>query len=121
VFDRGQYAQNQALADAARARAQAQAQWLRARGDLDGLFARKVVVEGALHKLEHDSLPRANGVLEAEERGLKEGQLDLNDLLLARRAAIAIRIQTLELHYELFQVRNALRQVMGLDQALTQG
>ncbi|HET8934870.1 MAG TPA: TolC family protein [Polyangiales bacterium] len=121
MFDRGQYAKNEALANAAQARAQAHAQWVRARGDLAGLYARKRAVEGALHKLEHDSLPRANGVLEAEERGLKEGQLDLNDLLLARRAAIAVRLQTLELHFELFQVRNALRQVMGLDQALTQG
>jgi outer membrane protein, heavy metal efflux system len=121
LFDRGQYAQNEALANAAQGRAQARAQLVRARGDIAGLYARKRAVEGALHKLEHDSLPRANGVLEAEERGLKEGQLDLNDLLLARRAAIAVRLQTLELHYELFQVRNALRQVMGLDQALTQG
>jgi outer membrane protein TolC len=121
MFDRGQYAKNEALANAAQARAQAHAQWVRAQGDLAGLYARKRAVEGALHKLEHDSLPRANGVLEAEERGLKEGQLDLNDLLLARRAAIAVRLQTLELHFELFQVRNALRQVMGLDQALTQG
>jgi cobalt-zinc-cadmium efflux system outer membrane protein len=121
VFDQGQYAKNEALASAAQARALAHAQWVRARGDLAGLYARKRAVEGALHKLEHDSLPRANSVLEAEERGLKEGQLDLNDLLLARRAAIRVRLQTLELHFELFQVRNALRQVMGLDQALTQG
>jgi cobalt-zinc-cadmium efflux system outer membrane protein len=121
VFDRGQYDKAQALAFAAQSRAQAQAQWIQARGDLAGLYARKRAVEGALYNLEHDSLPRANGVLEAEERGLKEGQLDLNDLLLARRAAIAVRLQTLELHFELFQVRNALRQVMGLDQALTQG
>ena len=121
VFDRGHYAQLQALADAARSRAQARALWVRASAERRGLYARKAVVEGALHKLEQDSLPRANGVLEAEERGLKEGQLDLNDLLLARRAAIAIRIQTLELHFELFQVRNALRQVMGLDQVQDQG
>jgi cobalt-zinc-cadmium efflux system outer membrane protein len=121
VFDRGQYDKAAALANAAQSREQARAEWIRARGDLSGLYARKKAVEGALYNLEHDSLPRANGVLEAEERGLKEGQLDLNDLLLARRAAIAVRLQTLELHFELFQVRNALRQVMGLDQALTQG
>jgi cobalt-zinc-cadmium efflux system outer membrane protein len=121
AFDRGQYAQNAALANATQARALAQAEWIRARGSLAGLYARKRAVEGALYKIEHDSLPRANGVLEAEERGLKEGQLDLTDLLLARRAAIAVRLQTLELHFELFQVRNALRQVMGLDQSLTQG
>jgi outer membrane protein TolC len=120
-FDRGQYAQNEALAHAAESRARAQGELLRARGDLLGLYARKRAVEGALYNLEHDSLPRANATLEAEERGLKEGQLDLNDLLLARRAAIALRLQTLQLHFELFQVRNALRQVMGLDQALAQG
>lgn len=121
LFDRGQYAQIEALSRAAQSRAQARAAWVQARGDLAGLYARKQAVEGALHNLEHDSLPRANAALDAEERGLEEGQLDLNDLLLARRAAIALRLQTLELHFELFQVRNALRQVLGLDQALAQG
>lgn len=121
VFDRGQYAQTEALARAAESQALARSLWIRARGDLSGLYARKQAVEGALYNLEHDSLPRANAVLAAEERGLQEGQLDLNDLLLARRAAIAVRLQTLELHFELFQVRNALRHVLGLDQALVQG
>jgi outer membrane protein TolC len=70
--------------------------------------------------LEQDALPRANGVLKAEERGLREGQLDITDLLLARRAAIALRLQTLELRFELFSIRNDLRHALGLDEALTQ-
>ena len=121
VFDRGQYAQNEALARASQVRSLARAEQVRAQGQLEGLYARKRAVEDALKNLEEQTLPRANGVLEAEELGLKEGQLDLNDLLLARRAAIAVRLQTLELHYELFQVRNALRQVLGLDQRLIEG
>jgi outer membrane protein TolC len=59
-------------------------------------------------------------VLEAEERGLREGQLDITDLLLVRREAIALRLQTLELHFELFTLRNQLRQALGLDEALAQ-
>jgi outer membrane protein TolC len=70
--------------------------------------------------LEGDTLPRANGVLEAEERGLIEGQLDITDLLLARREAIALRLQALDLHFELFSIRNDLRQALGLDEALAQ-
>ena len=77
-------------------------------------------LEGALERIQQDSLPRANGVLEAEERGLREGQLDITDLLLVRREAIALRLHALDLHFELFTVRNELRQALGLDEALAQ-
>jgi cobalt-zinc-cadmium efflux system outer membrane protein len=120
VFDRGQHAKSEALAHAAQSAQQALGTVVRARGDVTALFTRKSAVEGALQRLESDALPRANGVLEAEERGLREGQLDITDLLLARREAIALRLQTLDLHFELFNVRNELRQALGLDESLAQ-
>jgi cobalt-zinc-cadmium efflux system outer membrane protein len=120
VFDRGQHDKSEALARALQFSEQARAALTHARGDVTALFTRKRAVEGALARLENDSLPRANGVLEAEERGLREGQLDITDLLLVRREAIALRLQTLDLHFELFQLRNELRQALGLDEALAQ-
>lgn len=120
LFDRGQHAKSEALAHASQSLQEARGTIVRARGDVTALFTRKRAVEGALQRLESDALPRANGVLEAEERGLREGQLDITDLLLARREAIALRLQTLDLHFELFNVRNELRQALGLDESLAQ-
>jgi len=120
VFDRGQHDKSAALARAGQYGRLAQSALVEARGDVSALFTRKHAVEGALARLEHEALPRANGVLEAEERGLREGQLDITDLLLVRREAIALRLQTLELRFELFTLRNQLRQALGLDEALAQ-
>jgi cobalt-zinc-cadmium efflux system outer membrane protein len=120
LFDHGQHAQSEALARASQYALQARSAVTQARGDVSGLYTRKRDVEEALALLEQDALPRANGVLSAEERGLREGQLDITDLLLARRAAIALRLQTLDLRFELFTIRNDLRHALGLDEALAQ-
>ena len=120
LSDRGQHARAEAQARASQYVQLARGSLVRAQGDVTALYTRKQALEGALARLEQDALPRANGVLEAEERGLREGQLDITDLLLVRREAIALRLQTLDLHFELFTVRNELRQALGLDEALAQ-
>jgi cobalt-zinc-cadmium efflux system outer membrane protein len=120
IFDHGQYGKMEALANASQARDQARSLVTRARGDVASLFVRKRAVEASIDRLERDALPRANGVLASEERGLREGQLDITDLLLARREAITLRLQSLDLHFELFSVRNELRQALGLDEGLAQ-
>ena len=120
VSDRGQHAHAEALAHAAQYSRLARGTLVRAQGDVTALYTRKRALEGALERIQQDSLPRANGVLEAEERGLREGQLDITDLLLVRREAIALRLHALDLHFELFTVRNELRQALGLDEALAQ-
>ncbi|HEX4351813.1 MAG TPA: TolC family protein, partial [Polyangiales bacterium] len=119
-FDYGQHAKDEALARVAQNTQLAGATITRARSDVSSLYTRKRAVEGALNLLELDAVPRANGVLAAEEQGLREGQLDITDLLLSRREAIALRLQTLELRFELFQIRNDLRRALGLDEALAQ-
>jgi cobalt-zinc-cadmium efflux system outer membrane protein len=120
LFDHGQHDKSAALARAKQYSELARGSLAKARGDVTALFTRKRALEGALERLQQDALPRANGVLEAEERGLREGQLDITDLLLVRREAIALRLQTLELRFELFNLRNQLRQALGLDEALAQ-
>jgi cobalt-zinc-cadmium efflux system outer membrane protein len=120
VFDRGQHGKTEALAHADQFERTARGTFNHARGEVIGLFTRKRAIEGALSMLETDALPRANGVLAAQERGLREGQLDITDLLLARREAISLRLQTLDLHFELFTIRNDIRQALGLDETLAQ-
>jgi cobalt-zinc-cadmium efflux system outer membrane protein len=117
-FDRGQHARAEALSRAAQAGFLADATVTRAEADVAGLFARKRALEQSLATLDRDGLPRANGVLIAIERGLRGGQLDITDLLLARRDAIALRLRALEQRFELFSVRKDLRQALGLDEAL---
>jgi cobalt-zinc-cadmium efflux system outer membrane protein len=120
IFDHGQHDKSAALARAAQYAQLVRSSLAHAGGDVTGLYTRKRAVEGALQRLQQDAVPRANGVLEAEERGLREGQLDITDLLLVRREAIALRLQTLDLRFELFTLRNQLRQALGLDEALAQ-
>jgi cobalt-zinc-cadmium efflux system outer membrane protein len=117
-FDHGQHAKAEALARGAQLTQLASGTITRARGDVTSLFTRKSSVVAAIATLDNDSIPRANGVLSAEERGLLEGQLDITDLVLARREAIGLRLQALDLHFELFLIRNDLRQALGLDEAL---
>lgn len=73
------------------------------------------MLSATLQKLEADLVPRADAVLAAQEKGLAEGQLDTTDLLMARRQAIALRLQALELRYELFTTKNEIRRVYGAD------
>jgi cobalt-zinc-cadmium efflux system outer membrane protein len=119
-FDTGRYAKEEALARATQYSRLAGGTVTHARSDVTSLYTRKSAIEGVLNTLEQDALPRANGVLAAEEQGLREGQLDITDLLLVRREAIALRLQALELRFELFTIRNDLRHALGLDEALAQ-
>lgn len=118
VFDQGQHAKSAALARAAGLNNQRASVIADAKSTIASLQARKRAIAGALAKLEQESLPRVDAVLRAEESGLTEGQLDITDLVLARRDAIALRLQSLDLQFELFATNNELRQALGLDAAL---
>ncbi len=120
VFDHGQHEAARALARADELEQTSTATLVMARGEVNSLFTRKRALEAALAAIENDMLPRANGVLAAQEQGLAEGQLDITDLLLARRQAIALRTQALDLRFELFNLKNDLRHALGLDAASSQ-
>lgn len=115
VFDHGQHDRARALAAAGELSLLTRGTLLRARGDLAALSAKKRMLSATLQKLEADLVPRADAVLAAQEKGLAEGQLDTTDLLMARRQAIALRLQALELRYELFTTKNEIRRVYGAD------
>jgi cobalt-zinc-cadmium efflux system outer membrane protein len=118
VFDQGQHAKSAALARAAGFNDQRAGALADAKSAVATLQTRKQAIASALEKLEKESLPRVDAVLRAEEHGLTEGQLDVTDLVLARRDAIALRLQVLDLQFEQFSTNNELRQALGLDAAL---
>ena len=118
VFDQGQHAESAALARAKSLEEQRAGALASARATVAALQAHKQTTVNALDKLQRESLPRVDSVLHAEEQGLNEGQVDITDLLLARRDAIALRLQSLDLQFELFSTNNELRQALGLDAAL---
>jgi cobalt-zinc-cadmium efflux system outer membrane protein len=120
VFDRGQHAEDAALARARSLNDQRSAVLAEARSIVAALRARRQATAEALGKLERESLPRVDAVLRAEEHGLREGQLDITDLVLARRDAIGLRLQSLDLRFELFTTDNELRHALGLDAVLLQ-
>jgi cobalt-zinc-cadmium efflux system outer membrane protein len=115
LFDRGQHDKAKALARAQELEHARRATLYEARGEINGLVIREQALEKTLASIEKDALPRANSVLEAQEKGLVQGQLDMTDMLLARRQAIALRLQALDIRFELFGVRNDLRRALGLD------
>lgn len=118
VFDRGQHAKSAALSRASSFNNQRASAIAGAKSAIAALQARKQAIAGALAKLEQESLPRVDAVLRAQEHGLTEGQLDITDLVLARRDAITLRLRSLDLQFELFSTNNELRQALGLDAAL---
>lgn len=120
VFDQGQHAKSAALARASSFANQRQSALAIAKSTVTSLQTRQQAIAAALAKLEREALPRVDAVLRAEEHGLTEGQLDITDLVLARRDAIGLRLQSLDLRFELFSTNNDLRQALGLDAALLQ-
>ncbi len=120
LFDRGQHDKAKALARAEELEHTARAFLRESRGEAGALGSRERALSQTLATLEKDTLPRANSVLKSQEKGLAEGQLDMTDLLLARRQAIALRLQTIDLRFELFSVKNDLRRLLGLDDPAAQ-
>jgi cobalt-zinc-cadmium efflux system outer membrane protein len=120
VFDQGEHAKSAALARASSLTNQRQSALAQAKSSVTSLQTRRQALAAALAKIESDALPRVDAVLRAEEHGLTEGQLDITDLVLARRDAIGLRLQSLDLRFELFSTNNELRQALGLDAALLQ-
>lgn len=120
VFDQGQHAKAAALSRASSITHQRESTIAQARSTVVSLQMRQQAITAALAKLEQEALPRSAAVLRAEEHGLTEGQLDITDLVLARRDAIGLRLQSLDLRFELFSTNNELRQALGLDAALLQ-
>ena len=77
--------------------------------------SRRAYLEDALERLGTTALPKSAGVLAVTQRAFTQGQVGLTDLLLARRAHLALLVSAMDLRFEYFAVRSELRHVLGLD------
>ncbi|MFO0567403.1 MAG: TolC family protein [Polyangiaceae bacterium] len=118
-FDHGQHDRTAALARAEARDENRKSLAVASRAELASLAARRRAVEATLSSLEKDTLPRAEAVLRAQEEGLARGQLDMTDLILARRQTISLRLQALDLGHDAFQLKNQMRFLLGLDEPPT--
>lgn len=115
LFDRGQHERARALAHADELGRSARALAELSRGAIAALEARRRAAERNLESLRKETLAKARSVLVAQERGLGLGETDVTDLLLARRQVIALELSSLDLRFELFELRSELRRLRGVD------
>ncbi|MCC6746685.1 MAG: TolC family protein [Deltaproteobacteria bacterium] len=118
VFDRGQHDAARAHGRQRELEAAADALRHRAVADLEGLTRRSALLERTLDRLLRQAVPRSAGVLATTLTAFRRGQVSLTDLLLARRAHLALRLNTMDLRFDLFTARSELRRVLGLDASL---
>jgi outer membrane protein, heavy metal efflux system len=120
VFDRGQHQSRVSLGRATELEWQARALEQRGRLEAESLLARRQVLEAKVEQLRASALPRSEAVLKAIETAFQRGGASLTDLLLARREHVGVRLDLADTHYQLFAIRNSLRQVLGLDASAAQ-
>jgi cobalt-zinc-cadmium efflux system outer membrane protein len=115
VFDRGEH-------DAAAARAMARAVLAddeavarEAGGQVEALLAQREALQATLGTLERDAIPKSAQIVQQTRRSFDLGQAGLSDLLLAERAHRELLLEVLDTRFDLFNVRAALRQSLGLD------
>jgi outer membrane protein, heavy metal efflux system len=111
VFDRGHHDSTKALNRALELRDARTVLLLQARADVAGLLSRKAALEKVQASLERESLPRSSSVLTSSQIAFDHGGVSLTDLLLARRAHIALQLTLLDERFELFCIRNELERV----------
>jgi cobalt-zinc-cadmium efflux system outer membrane protein len=115
LFDRGQHAEAHARARVVEQRHLGAALVAAAEGNLAALLARKSFLESAVHTVSTVAVPKSAGVLDAMVKSMDRGQVNMTDLLLARRTHVALVLGELDLRFEYFTVRSDLRHTLGLD------
>src|SRR5262249_6882663 len=86
-----------------------------ATSDATALRSRKTFLEKTLGTMKKDAVPKAQSVVNVTEKAFAEGQVGLTDLLLARRAYLALRLSKTDLTYEPSTVGSALRRPLVRD------
>jgi len=121
LFDRGQHDAARALQQALEARRTAEAQAAQARGDVEGLRARRLALEASVARLRTEALSRSKAVLDSTEAAVNQGEQSMTDLLLSRRTHTDLVVKVLDLEFAAFLARNDLRRALGLDGDLLRG
>ncbi len=115
IFDHGQHDAAKATARAVELDQTAAAMTAGATSDVASLRARTTYLAKAVTTMKKDALPKAESVVGVTEKAFAEGQVGLTDLLLARRAYLGLRLSQVDLSYEHFTARSALRRTLGID------
>lgn len=118
IFDHGQHDAAKARAHAMEQRHLANGLANSARSDFAGLLSRKGFLESALRTFDSMAVPKSTGILDATSKAFDQGQVNMTDLLLARRTHLSLVLNQRDMHFEYFSVRNDLRHTLALD---TQG
>lgn len=115
IFDHGQHEAARATARASELSRVADAITLTATSDANGLRSKTAYLQKVLGTMKKDAIPKAQSVVGVTEKAFSEGQVGLTDLLLARRAYLGLRLSEIDLSYEHFTARSALRRALGID------
>lgn len=114
-FDTGSHDASAARANAKALQAQDKADQLVATGAVNGLLLRRDSLVQVITSLEQDSVPSSTRIIEQTRKAFDLGQSRLADLLLVERAHRDLLLDLLDTRFELFQVRAALREALGID------
>jgi len=115
IFNRGQYDAARAEGRAAEQRQVVRAMMTSAAAEEGALRSRFTQLDGALRTLGPETITKSEGVIEAMSKAFSHGQVGLTDLLLARRTHLSLLLNQIDLRFALFEVRNDLRRVLGID------
>lgn len=115
LFDRGNHDAAAARANARAIHAQEQALLRVEGGTAAGLAQQLEKLKIVLHRLETESVPKAQKIVEQTRKAFDLGQSGLAELLLAEREYRDLLAQLLDTRFDLFNTRVALRQALGLD------
>jgi cobalt-zinc-cadmium efflux system outer membrane protein len=114
-FDRGTHDAAASRASARAIEAAEQATIRYERGGVEGLVSQLEKLKTVLHRLETDSIPKAQWTAEQTRKGFDGGTSSIAELLLAERQYRDLLQQLLDTRFDLFTVRVQLRQALGLD------
>jgi cobalt-zinc-cadmium efflux system outer membrane protein len=114
-FDTGVHDASVARANAKAIQAQDKAEELVATGTVNGLLLRRNSLVQVITSMEQESLPSSTRIIEQTRKAFDLGQSRLADLLLVERAHRDLQLDLLDTRFELFQVRAALREALGID------
>jgi outer membrane protein, heavy metal efflux system len=118
IFDHGQHDAQKADHRAAELEDAATALRERARSAISALLEREGTLDKTLAALVGEALPRSKSVLESTLSAFSQGELSMTDLLLARRTHNDLALRVMDLQFEVFSARSALRRALGLDAEL---
>jgi cobalt-zinc-cadmium efflux system outer membrane protein len=114
-FDRGNHDAAASRAGARAIAAQEQALIRAERGQAEALGAQLGALQGVLTRLEKESVPKTQKIVENTRKAFDLGQSGLAELLLAERQRRDLLAQVLDTRFDLFNVRVNIRQQLGLD------